>query len=83
MGTVWGIGQRRPDIPPDHYIAVMKLEVIGQGVCIFNIDISKAAVSFLLLCIVTRALHKTFVLFCLTSYYLFSTTSTLVSKSQS
>lgn len=64
MGTTWGVGQRRADIPEDHYIQAMKFEIIGQGVCIFNIVISKAAVSFLLLRIVTRTWHKAFVWFC-------------------
>lgn len=50
----------------------MKLEIIGQGVCIFNILISKAAVSFLLLRIVTRTWHKIFIWFC------FITTSIIV-----
>lgn len=43
----------------------MKFEIIGQGVCIFNIAVSKASVALLLLRIVTRRWHKFFVWFCL------------------
>lgn len=77
MGTLWGVGQLRANIPSESYIQAMKFEVIGQGVCIFNIVISKAAISFLLLRIVTRTWHKIFVWFCFITVGLIATWCTI------
>jgi hypothetical protein len=76
-GSAWGLGQKRADIPPDHYIQAMKYEIIGQGVCIFNITLCKAAVSFLLLRIVARKWHKIFVWFCFSTTALLTTWCTI------
>ncbi|CAM1511889.1 Fc.00g094020.m01.CDS01 [Cosmosporella sp. VM-42] len=63
-GTTYGIGQKRADIPPEDYIQAMKYEVIGQGVCIFNIATSKAAVAFFILRIVRETKHRIFIWIC-------------------
>ena len=55
----------------------MKYEIIGQGVCIFNIAVSKAAVGFFLLRIVRETWHKVFVWFCLITTALISTFATI------
>ncbi|SPO06361.1 related to integral membrane protein pth11 [Cephalotrichum gorgonifer] len=60
-GTAYGLGQRRADIPPEDYIQAMKFEIIGQGVCIFNIATSKGAVAAFLLRIVRRRWHCLFI----------------------
>ncbi|KAI6785266.1 uncharacterized protein J7T54_006908 [Emericellopsis cladophorae] len=64
-GTAYGIGQKRADIDPADYVQAHMFEIIGQGVCIFNIAISRAAVAFLLLRIVNRGWHKTFIWACI------------------
>lgn len=53
------------------------MEVIAQGICIFNIVTSKAAVAFLLLRIVARTWHKVFIWFCLITNSIMATFLTI------
>lgn len=64
-GTAYGIGQKRADIDPADYVQAHMFEIVGQGVCIFNIAISRGAVAFLLLRVVNRPLHKIFIWACI------------------
>lgn len=74
---MYGIGQHRADIPPEDYIQAQKFEVIGQGLCIFNITISKCAVAFLLLRIVARPWQKAFIWFCIVSNTILASWATI------
>jgi hypothetical protein len=55
----------------------MKYEVIAQGVCIFNIVTTKAAVAILLLRVVERTWHKVFIWFLLISNSIMATWCTI------
>lgn len=76
-GTAFGIGQKSDDIPPADYVEAMKLEIIAQGVCIFNIVTSKASVGFLLLRIVTRPWHRVVIWFILVTNSIMATFLTI------
>ena len=76
-GTAYGIGQKRADVVPAEYTQAMMFQIIGQGVCIFNIVTSKAAVGLLLLRIVTRTWHKTFIWFILITNSIIATFCTI------
>lgn len=76
-GTEHGIGQKRGDVPPDDYTEAMKLEIIGQGVCIFNIVTSKTAVAFLLLRFAARTWHRVFIWFCVVTNSIMATLLTV------
>ena len=65
MATGYGLGQKRADIPPEDYIQAMKYEVIGQGICIFNLVTAKAAIAFFLLRIVFKIWHKVLIWICI------------------
>ncbi|KAK7421449.1 hypothetical protein QQX98_002147 [Neonectria punicea] len=77
VGTSFGIGQRRADIPPSDYIQAMKYEIIGQGICIFNIATSKAAVAFFILRIVRNTRHRIFIWICAVTNLLLVTWCTI------
>lgn len=61
----------------DEYTEAMKWEVIGQGLGIFNIVTSKAAVAFLLLRIVEQTWHKMYIWFCIVTNSLLASWCTL------
>ncbi|KAI5459432.1 hypothetical protein BGZ63DRAFT_361102 [Mariannaea sp. PMI_226] len=77
VGTLYGIGQKRADVSQDDYIQAMKYEIIAQGVCIFNIATSKAAVAFFILRIVTKTAHRVFIWACIISNTLLATWCTI------
>ncbi|KAF4960745.1 hypothetical protein FSARC_10374 [Fusarium sarcochroum] len=77
VGATFGIGQKRDDISDHDYIEAMKYELIGQGVCIFNIATSKAAVAFFILRIVRETRHRIFIWFCIISNTLLATWTTI------
>ncbi|KAM0543295.1 hypothetical protein ACHAPJ_012379 [Fusarium lateritium] len=77
VGTTFGIGQKRDDIPDHDYIEAMEYELIGQGVCIFNIATSKAAVAFFILRIVREMRHRIFIWFRILSNTLLATWTTI------
>jgi hypothetical protein len=77
VGTTYGIGRHRAEIPAEDYINAMKYEVIGQAFCIFNIAISKAAVAFFLLRIVNKKWHKGVVWFILITNTIMATWTTI------
>ncbi|KAF4988167.1 hypothetical protein FDECE_15164 [Fusarium decemcellulare] len=64
-GTSYGIGQKRDDISSEDYIESMKYEIISQGICIFNIATSKAAVAFFILRIIRETKHRIFIWGCI------------------
>ncbi|KAL8383413.1 hypothetical protein RB595_006932 [Gaeumannomyces hyphopodioides] len=63
--THYGLGRRRVEISMDSYAQAMKLEIIGQAICIFNIATARAAVAFFLLRIVVERRHRVFVYACI------------------
>jgi hypothetical protein len=75
--TSYGLGQKRADIPPADYILAMKYEVIGQGICIFNLVTAKAAIAFFLLRIVFKTWHKVMIWLCIISNTLLATFGTI------
>jgi hypothetical protein len=77
VGTIYGIGQLRKDTNASDYTQAMKYELISQGVCIFNIAISKAAVAFFLLRILRKTYHRVFVWACIITNSLLATWCTI------
>ena len=55
----------------------MKLEIIAQALCIFNLVTSKAAVAFLLLRFAARTWHRIFVWFCVVTNAIMATFLTI------
>jgi hypothetical protein len=74
---MYGIGQKRADIPPEDYTQAMKYEIIGQGACIFNIAVSKAGVAFFLLRIVFKWWHKALIWLCVITNSIVATFGTI------
>lgn len=67
VATGYGLGRLRAEIPPEDYIQAMKFEIIGQGICIFNLVTAKAAVAFFLLRVVFKIWHKVLIWLCIIS----------------
>ncbi|CAM1504640.1 Fc.00g022310.m01.CDS01 [Cosmosporella sp. VM-42] len=67
VSSAYGMGRHRAELSHSDYVLAMKYEVIGQGVSIFNLSMSKAAVGFFILRIARQMRYKVLIWFCIIS----------------
>lgn len=66
-GTIHGLGRLASELALGEPVEAMKMEILGQAICILNIAVSKSAIAFFLLRILAKGRHKAIIWVCIIS----------------